>query len=344
MPNTPRNATTGAVQLTDLLQALGSIGADTSEVAANAGLDPVLITGPLPQRVPATWVVDLLEAAARSLDDPLVGAHAGAATIARGTLYFLLLSTSRVSHGIELLQRFAKLPLSTQTISVSTRGESIEFSFDPGNPLVSRSYHTVDYIVGGYLSLLRRAIGGFHPLEVTLEHTEIGPPSQVEQAFGCRVRFEQPRNSIRFPRKTLDLIPDGSNPRVATELERLAQTLLGELDSGSVAARAAAVIRSKLGDRAAPDGKTVAGALRMSSRTLQRRLQEEATTFTAVREQVRRDLAVALLGNHLLSLDTIASHLGFTDLPAFSKAFTRWFGRPPGSYRAETMRPAQTTA
>jgi len=71
----------------------------------------------------------------------------------------------------------------------------------------------------------------------------------------------------------------------------------------------------------------------MSSRTLQRRLEREDTTFTEVLDGVREELARSLLPDHALSLAEIAYRIGFSDLATFSRAFKRWTGKPPGQFR-----------
>jgi AraC-like DNA-binding protein len=70
----------------------------------------------------------------------------------------------------------------------------------------------------------------------------------------------------------------------------------------------------------------------MSVRSLERRLAEESTTFRSMRDEMRRDLAI----EHICRGDSvtgIASELGFSDTPSFHRAFRRWTGRCPGSYK-----------
>ena len=71
----------------------------------------------------------------------------------------------------------------------------------------------------------------------------------------------------------------------------------------------------------------------MSARTLQRRLEEEQTRFTEVLDRARLDLARRLLADPALPLADVAFRLGFADLAAFSRAFKRWTGKPPGQWR-----------
>jgi AraC-like DNA-binding protein len=77
----------------------------------------------------------------------------------------------------------------------------------------------------------------------------------------------------------------------------------------------------------------VADKLNMSSRTLRRSLNTENTSFQTIADAVRHDMACRYLQNSQLSLDDIAHLVGFTETTNFRRAFKRWQGTPPASYR-----------
>ena len=70
-----------------------------------------------------------------------------------------------------------------------------------------------------------------------------------------------------------------------------------------------------------------------SSRTLQRRLAEEATSYNAVLAEVRIDFAKRYLSRGTLSASEVAYLVGFTEPPAFFKAFKRWTGMTPKEFQ-----------
>ena len=76
-----------------------------------------------------------------------------------------------------------------------------------------------------------------------------------------------------------------------------------------------------------------ARSLGMSGRTLQRRLVEEGTTFSAELDRARELRACALLLDPHLSLAEIGWMLGFSEQRAFSRAFRRWTGSTPRQFR-----------
>jgi len=77
----------------------------------------------------------------------------------------------------------------------------------------------------------------------------------------------------------------------------------------------------------------VARDLLLSPRTLHRRLHEEDSSFHAIKDAVRRDLALARLEKTRQSIAQIASDLGYAEPSAFFRAFLHWTGAAPTHYR-----------
>ena len=77
----------------------------------------------------------------------------------------------------------------------------------------------------------------------------------------------------------------------------------------------------------------LARALKVSPRSLQRRLQQDGTHLSALIEQVRRRRAGTLLADPAIPLDDVAYQLGFSQLSAFVRAYRRWTGTSPGAAR-----------
>ncbi|MDR3065505.1 MULTISPECIES: AraC family transcriptional regulator [Comamonas] len=80
--------------------------------------------------------------------------------------------------------------------------------------------------------------------------------------------------------------------------------------------------------------EATAAALHMSAPTLQRKLSAAGTSFQAIKDGMRRDIAISRLGSSTVSFATLAADLGFADAAAFQRAFKGWTGSPPGLYRA----------
>jgi len=74
-------------------------------------------------------------------------------------------------------------------------------------------------------------------------------------------------------------------------------------------------------------------ALKLSRRTLQRRLKAERTSFQKVLQEVRADLAVRYLCDKRLKSLDIAMLLGYSNISSFTTAFKSWYDMPPTEYR-----------
>jgi AraC-like DNA-binding protein len=82
-----------------------------------------------------------------------------------------------------------------------------------------------------------------------------------------------------------------------------------------------------------PTIEVVAQDLHYSVRTLCRRLSAEGTTFQAIKDEVRRDIAIQRLTRSTDAIGTIAFDVGFDDPTAFHRAFRHWTGSTPQTYR-----------
>lgn len=77
----------------------------------------------------------------------------------------------------------------------------------------------------------------------------------------------------------------------------------------------------------------VAKAMHMTPRTLIRRLEADGTSFQAIKDALRRDIAIRHLQAGRQSVEAIAQDVGFSSAASFHKAFQRWTGNTPTSYR-----------
>ena len=80
--------------------------------------------------------------------------------------------------------------------------------------------------------------------------------------------------------------------------------------------------------------ESIATTLHMSRRTMTRRLEEEGTTYKDLLDGVRKQLAVGYLTETSMGVGEVAFLLGFSQGPAFHRAFKRWTGETPMEYRA----------
>ncbi|MDH3748043.1 MAG: helix-turn-helix transcriptional regulator [Gammaproteobacteria bacterium] len=78
-------------------------------------------------------------------------------------------------------------------------------------------------------------------------------------------------------------------------------------------------------------------ALRLSRRTLQRRLKAERTSFQKVLQEVRRELSIRYLSDKRLKALEVAMLLGYSNISSFTTAFKSWYDMPPAEYRQKFL-------
>jgi AraC-like DNA-binding protein len=85
------------------------------------------------------------------------------------------------------------------------------------------------------------------------------------------------------------------------------------------------------------DLSATATALHMAPSTLQKRLAADGISFQALKDALRRDLAITRLNTSTVPLAALAEELGFADSATFQRAFKTWTGSAPGAYRRGAM-------
>ena len=155
----------------------------------------------------------------------------------------------------------------------------------------------------------------------------------IERHFGCSVTCGAPRNAIVFH------AADAERPFVTRNAELLGllapqfeEELKQENNDENFVERVRMAIQQRLTGRR-PTVEDVADALHISSRTLQRRLQEEGSSFQRVLDEARHLLARRYLNNSVLELNEAAYLLGYEDGNSFVRAFRTWEGIPPARWR-----------
>jgi AraC-like DNA-binding protein len=171
-------------------------------------------------------------------------------------------------------------------------------------------------------------------LEAWFPHVAPTDTNVHEALFpGVPLRFGAPFYGFGFAEEFARFPLPGGDPDVHAVLVARADRMLEELTSQKTIS--AAVQRFVVRDLrdGGPTPESVARVLRMSARTLSRRLAGEGTTFNALVEQVRRERAIELLRDPKVSLTEVAFLLGFSHVESFYRAFKRWTGTTPLLHR-----------
>jgi AraC-like DNA-binding protein len=164
---------------------------------------------------------------------------------------------------------------------------------------------------------------------VLLSHSKPADARPYIEAFQAPCRFDADRTALIFSRRELDRRLADADSEKLQALEQ--QARLGAGPSLILSVRRN--LRTLLLGRAVSLTQ-VARLLHMHSRTLNRRLKAEGTTFQKLLDEVRFDAACQLLDTARIPIAEIAVSLGYSDPAAFSRAFRRWSGVTPLQRRA----------
>ena len=151
-------------------------------------------------------------------------------------------------------------------------------------------------------------------------------------AFECPLSFDQAATRILLSDADLDAAIPSRNASLYALHEKIMAGRLAGLGNARISYRVSAEIMRRL-PQGEPRREDVATSLALTDRTLQRRLHADGTSFQALLDGARRELACKYLADGHYSLGQVADLVGFVDQSNFFRACRRWFGLPPGQYR-----------
>ncbi|HQV33076.1 MAG TPA: AraC family transcriptional regulator [Calditrichia bacterium] len=154
-----------------------------------------------------------------------------------------------------------------------------------------------------------------------------------EDYFGCPVYFDSDRDALLVSRETLQNPNRLGDESIARFFDNHLEGEISRLeDDGDLAGRVRGQVSQALSE-GVPRISDVAGQLGMSGRTLQRKLADQGYSYQSLVDEARRHLAGQLLRETDYALVEVAFMTGFSEQSAFSRAFKRWEGQTPRSYR-----------
>lgn len=190
---------------------------------------------------------------------------------------------------------------------------------------------------GVYIRLFERQTGlqARHLLQ-RLELTRQPPADPGPwQSLGVPVAFGCPCSALVFKSESWTLPLPGANPHLLAQLEQPILKHLAHLGLALPLTALHARLAEMLTD--APKIEELAQALDISAQVLRHNLSEQGLTFSQLLDQAREAHALVLLANPNLSLDQVASKLGFSSASSLVRAFRRWQHNTPLKYRRQLL-------
>jgi AraC-like DNA-binding protein len=324
-----------ATVATGLARAIQSAGVDPGRLLQKLGLDNSVLLNP-DGFLPCSVFADALEEAAQLTGDDCFGLHFGERTNPKniGPLVYAVLNSPTMAAGFETAARY---------LHVHNESAKLSLSVDQNLAYLRHSYLNLErtwprqfseYGMAVALGVVRIMAGSqWTPREVQFAHAEPKQRAEHLRVFGAPVIFGCACNSLVMEREFLDRTVPAADPRLHAILRRYLDDVLSRIprEDGIVASIRKAVAETMRDGN--PKLTRVANKLATSPRTMQRQLAQYGLEFKELLDDTRRQFALEYLKDAENTLTEIAFLLGYSEVSAFNRAFKRWTGSTPSSYR-----------
>jgi AraC-like DNA-binding protein len=323
--------------LQPLLEAAAQRGVTAQSLEQAAGLVPGTLE-PLPESLPADDYVHLLDVGATLANDPHFGLHVGQCVkLGTYTVYGLILLSCRdFGHVFEQTMRYEQLAHDLGRSSIDIDDDIAYYTWHSNYGSAHR--HLADSVFAG-IRVFSNWLAGITLPANSLQLTHDGGPPELREEYQ-RVLGEVPvfnadANVASFNAMMLSWPVPNADVSLYPVLQQHAEQLLQQRAASqpAITQQVHAAIVASLA-RGQVRLATIADELKLSPRTLQRKLSEAGATFQQVLDQARFALAKEYLKRQELSLVDIAFLLGYQEQSAFNHAFKEWAGVNPGAWRA----------
>ncbi len=325
--------TRGMLILSPFARAFTSRDGDIEALLVRNGIPVGALTDPA-MLVDASACYSAMEDMAETLGDPYFGAKVAIETARKGTPAF----QDSVAHARNLGDFLSRV-----VVEVSKQVDNVRYSVSISPGTVSFDIHRTVKVtkpstqldavgVALYVTLIKKGIGetfNSKDILITVPTTQGLPPGFLpKQALitspidGMRISF--PPHWLWAP---FSLDWDPMNPA------------RGEFATDGAREASLSYLRSVLRDNIAYQDMTLndfASICRQHPRRIQRILWAKGTSYSQMKDDVRKSIAEDLLSNTTLPVAQIALQVGLSGPAALDRAFRRWTGRTPTQFRAES--------
>lgn len=334
----PRGGRVAGSYLQPLLEAAAARGVQPAALERAAGLPAGALT-PLPEALAADDYVRLLDVGADLAGDPHFGLHVGERfKLGTYNVYGLILLSCRdFGQAFEQTMRYEQLAhdlgRSALRVSDGMAHYTWHCHYGPDRRHLTDSVFAGIRVFGNWLAGMT-----LPPADLALGHAGGDPAGHDEyvRVFGALPRFNAPANTASFDAQLLSWPVPNADTGLYPVLQQHAEQLLQSRARAGAGSGINQLVHEAI-VRNLAQGQvrlaSIADELKLSPRTLQRKLSDAGATFQQVLDQARFALARDYLRQPELSLVDIAFLLGYQEQSAFNHAFKEWSGMNPGAFR-----------
>ncbi len=324
-----------AAYLRQVAEHVRAAGVDVARWLARAGLAPETLADTA-QDLPIATFQQLILDAMELAREPALGLFVGQRLEVQthGALGYAASSSGSMRQALGILEAFTRTRFALVDVTVEEGRTDVRLRFRETLPLGALQRPVLEAVIVATKQLLAAiSMGACRFTSVAFPFPVPPYRSLATQLFGCPVKYGAAWAGLILPRALLDLPLRAADPIALAEAVKICERERERSASNQTfVGRVQRVLLER--QHGFPSLEVTARMLRLTPRTLHRRLVDEGTTFREVLEDVRHRLAVEHLKVPRFSLEEIAYTLGYTDFANFRRAFKRWEGMSPTAYRA----------
>lgn len=307
---------------------------DGQALLREAGIDTDQLKNPN-HRIPVSQMTRLWELAIERTGDPCfalsLAEHAQAEIYSALGISISLSAT--VGDALQRMCQFSRIATDAADLSsVEGTNGTVEFIYAIHGDVAAEAVEA--FMTTGFHVLQQISDGAFRVLEVHFRHDNSAHLQKYENFFQANVVFSAAIDKFIVEAEILQNPCHYNNQELAASMEAWMVDYLASFADTPLSLEVRRLLTEKL-----PEGpieqSDIAAHLAMSTRALQRTLQQEGNTFRELIDVTRHDLALKYMSISRLSLVDICGLLGFSDQSNFTRAFRRWTGQTPAVYRKQ---------
>ncbi|MGH9869690.1 MAG: AraC family transcriptional regulator [Candidatus Polarisedimenticolia bacterium] len=322
-----------------LIRMMEEHGLDRARILKSARLSEPLLADP-DGRLASIHSWRLWRLAMECIPDEELGIYLASTLQVRrtGLMGYSILYSRTVGQALTRLTRYSHIVSETLGYKLERGTSHTRLTLDP-DARFDALRHPIDLRLGGVLTIVREVSGRpIEPLRVHLPYPRPAKTTELMKLFQAPLTFEAPRAMLDLKNSDLELPLISADERLVKYLDQLADETVRALSrSGSLSDRIMRALWSALPD-GVPSLEETATSIGMSARSLQRRLRQEDTSYAAIVDKLRRDMAASLLRDRDLAVYEVGYLLGYSDAASFHRAFRRWNDRSPLEFRRQPGR------
>jgi AraC-like DNA-binding protein len=319
-------------------------GCDLQSLCESTNLTPADLHNPEKRVEGVDACVRLWEAILSQTKDEAIGLHLGIEHNLSiiGLIGYVIHNCPTLKEAWDVFQGNQQLLSGWLTYDMVFNKDNVQLLYTVDPVWTKASPHTAwqaaDVPMAGLLNSIRILTGkAILPKLVEVVRPKPATASEYEKIFQCAIKFSAPANRLTFS-KDMPSTPilSADKSLYATFSQLLNLKIAEHSISTTFVEEVKRVLMSDF-QSVVPAIEVIASHMNMSSRSFQRKLEAEGSSYRAISEEIKKELTLALLKNPKYNSNEISRALGYAEPAAFRLAFKRWMDETPAQWRKRNL-------